>query len=178
MEYISSDTNVWIDFRAISRLELPFRLPYTYIMSNDAIEDELLTPGFQDALVAYGLVGVDITEDEFFLAEAYGHSFPKLSTYDRIALAIAKLRNIVLLTGDMALRKAAKKENVSLIGTIGILDQLYEGRYIGRDEYSYCLTELKRQNGSVVRLPGDELQGRIDKLKNEEQTMRQENPPA
>ena len=26
MEFISSDTNVWVDFRVISRIELPFRL--------------------------------------------------------------------------------------------------------------------------------------------------------
>lgn len=44
MEYISSDTNVWLDFMIIDRLELPFRLPYVYLMDGDAIEDELLNP--------------------------------------------------------------------------------------------------------------------------------------
>lgn len=44
MDYISSDTNVWIDFSVIDRVSLPFRLPYTYIMNVDAIEDELLSP--------------------------------------------------------------------------------------------------------------------------------------
>ena len=42
MQYISSDTNVWIDFVTIQKTEMPFRLPYTYIMSKDAVEDELL----------------------------------------------------------------------------------------------------------------------------------------
>lgn len=32
MEYVSSDTNVWLDFAVINRLEIPFRLPYTYIL--------------------------------------------------------------------------------------------------------------------------------------------------
>lgn len=32
MEFVSSDTNVWIDFQVIARLQLPFLLPYTYIM--------------------------------------------------------------------------------------------------------------------------------------------------
>ena len=44
MEYISSDTNVWLDFATINRLEIPFKLPYTYIMNEDAITDELLSP--------------------------------------------------------------------------------------------------------------------------------------
>lgn len=39
MVYASSDTNVWIDFSIIEREELPLRLPYTYIMNADAVED-------------------------------------------------------------------------------------------------------------------------------------------
>lgn len=57
MEFISSDTNVWIDFSVIKRTEIPFRLPYTYIMNTDAIEDELLSPtGLRDELLRCGLV--------------------------------------------------------------------------------------------------------------------------
>ena len=44
MEYISSDTNVWIDFSVIHKTDLPFRLPYTYIMNEYAIADEMLSP--------------------------------------------------------------------------------------------------------------------------------------
>ena len=44
MTYISSDTNVWIDFAKIKTLEIPIRLPYTYIMNTDAVKDELLSP--------------------------------------------------------------------------------------------------------------------------------------
>lgn len=54
--------------------------------------------------------------------------YPKLSIQDRIALAIAKQRNIVLLPGDMALRKAATKEGVSIMGTLGVLGRLYSVR--------------------------------------------------
>lgn len=44
MQYISSDTNIWLDFMIINRLELPFRLPYIYLMNSEAMEDELLNP--------------------------------------------------------------------------------------------------------------------------------------
>ena len=67
MDYISSDTNVWIDFSAIRRTELPFRLPFTYIMSELAIEDELITPsGIGQELVSLGLMPVKITWDYSF----------------------------------------------------------------------------------------------------------------
>lgn len=166
MEFISSDTNVWIDFRVISRLSLPFLLPYTYIMYTESIASELLNPvGFQNELTAAGLVGVDITIEEFELAEAWGNVYLRLSAQDRIALAIAKNRGIVLLTGDMALRKAAGKEGVSVLGTLGVLDKLYEGKYILQDEYEYCLSELLKHNGREVRLPSSELQKRLDSLR-------------
>lgn len=108
MEYISSDTSVWIDFSIIGRIELPFLLPYNYIMYSDAIEDELLSPsGLRDDLFRCGLKGVEITIEEFSLAEEYGKYYLKLSIYDRIALAIAKMRGIYLMTGDGALREAS-----------------------------------------------------------------------
>lgn len=164
MEYISSDTNVWLDFMAIDRIELPFRLPFVYLMNNDAIEDELLTPGLGPALRGLGLVGVDMTIEEFELAMEYGARHPRLSIHDRVALSIAKIRNIILLTGDGALRKAAQEEGVKCIGTIRILDLLYEGEYIGAGECRYCLEELERQNGGKVRLPKNELRSRIERL--------------
>ncbi|MGI6113719.1 MAG: PIN domain-containing protein [Mahellales bacterium] len=165
MEYISSDTNVWIDFSVIGRIELPFLLPYTYIMNSDAIDDELLSPiGLRDELLRCGLVSVDITIEEFELAEEFGPRYPRLSIYDRIALAIAKSREIVLLTGDGALREAAKFENVNVIGTIGILDQLLDGGYINTNDYKLCLLELQKHNGKEVRLPKSEISLRLQRL--------------
>ncbi len=162
MEYISSDTNVWLDFVTIGRLELPFRLPYIYLMNEDAVHDELLSPPeLSKNLLGLGLVETELTEEEFFLAEKYVVCFSKLSTYDCVALAIAKCRNITLLSGDGSLRKAAQSEGVPVIGTIGILDQLYNGDYIAREEYLDCLKELQQYNGGKVRLPEKELEKRI-----------------
>ena len=53
MEYISSDTNIWLDFANIGHLELPFRLPYTYLMNVDAVHDELLAPPELGCLVCW-----------------------------------------------------------------------------------------------------------------------------
>lgn len=162
MEFVSSDTSIWIDFSVIQRTEIPFRLPYTYIMSTDAIDDELLSPtGLRDELLRCGLVGVNLNIEEFELAESFGLKYLKLSIYDRIALSIAKIRNITLLTGDGALRKAAIDEGVAVIGTLGVLDQLYGGGFIGEGEYEFCLLELQRHNGQEVRLPKVEIATRL-----------------
>jgi len=59
-----------------------------------------------------------------------------------IALAIAKVRGVYLLTGDGNLRKAAMCEQVKIMGTIGILDRLMDGGYITKHEYKFCLQQL------------------------------------
>lgn len=133
----------------------------------ESIDSELLTPeGFRENLLDAGLIAVDITIEEFLIADSWGNKYPKLSIQDRIALAIAKERNIILLTGDMALRKAASVENVRVIGTLGVLDMLYCGNHISSEEYGYCLTELQKHNGIEVRLPKAELIKRLESLKN------------
>ena len=165
MQYISSDTNVWIDFFVINRLEYPFRLSYTYIMNDDALSDELLSPkGLKEELRFLGLQGTELTIDEFLLAEEYLNRYSKPSRYDCIALAIAKNRNIVLLSGDGPLRKAAMAEGVTVMGTIGVLDQLYESQFINIHEYLYCLQEFLKYNGGKIRLPEIELKKRIEKV--------------
>ncbi len=166
MELISSDTNVWIDFAVIDRLDLPFMLPYTYIMNDDAAESEMLSPsGMKEALLKLGLVKVELTFEEFTLAEQYGNKYIKLSVFDRIALAIAKSRNITLLTGDLALRKAAVCENVKVIGTIGILDKLYKNKYIDGELYKTILNTFSLHNGQKIRLPQEEIDKRLNALK-------------
>lgn len=80
MEYISSDTNIWIDFSAVNALELPFRLDCTYLMSSDALEDEWRSPkGRGTELTSLGLQAVEITTEEFYYADEIHSKHPKLS---------------------------------------------------------------------------------------------------
>lgn len=164
MRCISSDTNIWIDFNTISRTDLPFRLPCTYIMYKEALRKEVINPPelFVD-LQKRGLVGVNLTIEEFYYADELSKKYVKLSGYDRIALAVAKMRNIPLLTGDNPLKKAAEKEGVEVFGTIGLLDKLYDGDYINKLEYQFCLESFLEHKER--RLPTEELQKRIDSLR-------------
>ena len=171
MEYISSDTNVWIDFAEIQKLSIPFLLPYIYIMNDETIEDELINPpGISYELLRLGLQKTELTEEEFYLAETLTAKYTKLSVYDCVALAIAKVRGLVLLTGDGPLRKAATMEDVKIIGTIGILDQLHNRKYIKTEEYAECLQRLLDKNGKKVRLPTYELEKRLQAVKEQDET--------
>lgn len=165
MEYISSNTNVWIDYMIIGKLDYPFRLSCTYLMNEDAIYNEILSPkGLKNKLLDLGLKGTELTEKEFYYALKIAEQYTKLSHCDSAALAIAKCRQIVLLTGDAALRKAALSERVAVIGSIGILDKLFDQQLITNQEYEECLILLIKYNGRKVRLPQLELKKRLEQL--------------
>ncbi len=165
---ISSDTNVWIDFATISRVRLPFLLPYNYLMYHEALDNEVLyCNGLKQSLLSAGLIETDLTNEEFYYTEELADSFHQLSRYDCIALAIAKCRGIKLLTGDKALRKVAMAANVEVIGTLWIIDSLFNSKLITSKEYKYCLHALLEHNGSDVRLPAQEIEKRIKTFFNE-----------
>lgn len=162
MEYISSDTNIWIDFFAVDALALPFRLDCTYLMSSDALEDEWLSPkGRGNELIELGLQAVKITTEEFYYAEEIRSRCPKLSAYDTFALAIAKFRGIALLTGDGRLRKTAIEEGVTVRGTLWIFDELLRNGILSEEEYRKFMLAMKAQNGRRIRLPEAELDRRV-----------------
>ncbi|MCF0144680.1 MAG: PIN domain-containing protein [Firmicutes bacterium] len=163
MRYISSDTNVWIDFVEIDRIKFPFMLPYTYLMSEYTAESELIYPeGLADRLVQLGMKIIEISDGEFYMAVEYIEKYGKISTVDAIALAVAKKREITLMTGDGPLRKAAAKEHVEVIGTIGVLDNLVDENHITVEEYKSCILLLLEKNGGAIRLPEDELLKRLE----------------
>lgn len=163
MQCISSDTSVWIDFAVINRLNLPFRLDYVFLMYREAANDELLYPkGIKDRLCALGLKQVELSTEEFLLAGQYAEKFRRLSHYDCIALAIAKTREIPLLTGDKRLREVAKQDNVLTIGSIAVMDKLLSNGFIERDLFESCMEAWLKCNGTGgVRLPEAELRKRL-----------------
>lgn len=65
MKYISSDTNIWMDFNSIDRTNLPFLLPCTYVMYREALDKEVVTPpGLVKTLTDLGLESVELTTEE------------------------------------------------------------------------------------------------------------------
>ena len=157
--FISSDTNVWIDFHEIGHLDHPFRLNFEYYISEDTFREEFLkSEPMKHSLMTLGLHLADITDEEFLEAVAFQGRYQELSLYDAFALAIAKLRGWTLLTGDMPLRKAAIKESVEVHGTIWIYDQLKVQGKMTDDEYDSVISKLidAVKNGRC-RLPIVEL---------------------
>lgn len=141
--YISSDTNVWIDFYEIGHIDHPFRLNFEYFISRDTFRDEFIkSESMRMSLLSLGLQLAEATEDEFTCAITFQNRYVELSLYDAFALSIAKARGWTLLTGDMPLRKAAIKEGVEVHGTIWVYDQLKAQGKVTEDEYENAINEL------------------------------------
>lgn len=161
--FISSDTNIWIDFFEIRHIDHPFLLEYDFYLSSAAYEDELIkSDELREKLLESGLRLADVTDDEFLTAQAFRSHYPKLSLYDALALSIAKSRSWTLLTGDRPLRNAAEHEGVGCHGVIWIYDELLRQNKIGADAYHNAMRDLLTavQEGRC-RLPVDELLKRV-----------------
>lgn len=164
MEFISSDSNIWMDFYCIGKLDLPFKLPYRYLMWEETINKELSFPAeFKLDVIELGLEKVKLNDAEYNFAYEVNTKYKCLTFYDCVALAIAKERKIVLLTGDGNLRKIAREYDIKVKGTLGILDELLVGKNISIDVYRQCLLALKsKTEDGLRRLP---LSSIDDKLK-------------
>ena len=165
-QYISSDTNVWIDFAIIDAIEIPFYLNCEYLMYRDSFESELLSPVWlKKRLLDLGIRCIEIDLAEFNLVGELSLKYRKkhLSREDCVALAIAKHRNITLMTGDKRLREAAECERVKVIGTIGVLDWAFREGHISREQIVKCLEELR--DNPTIRLPREALESRIRKYR-------------
>ena len=161
MQILSSDTNIWLDFNAIGSLSLPFTLSdkYQYIISTDTLSDEILSPpNLADSLIKAGLVAVEINEAEFQTSIEF-MKYSSLSFYDRLALSIAKQRNIILLTGDGNLRKAALKEGIVVHGTLWLLDEVLKANKVEVKEYARILRAIL--SCPSVRQPKQEIEKRL-----------------
>lgn len=156
------DTSIWIDFQVVKGLELPFRLNYCFYLSADAVEDELLSPpGLGNKLIESGLTPLEVSMEEYLSVQDIMNSYPKLSRYDALSLAMAIKRGFTLLTGDKALRKAGQAMGVDVKGTLWLFDELKRLQCISVNEYHHYMLALNKNNGRLIRLPASEIRQRL-----------------
>ena len=88
----------------------------TAILYEDTIKNELIKPAnLGELLMESGLKSIDVSIEEYMLAEQYNARYRKPSIHDCMALAVAKERNITLLTGDGALKGYCSKTLLNML---------------------------------------------------------------
>lgn len=152
-----ADSNIWVDLHFGRLVEKAFSLPFRFAVP-DVIIDELKRPSGSD-LVALGLRVEELSGELVLTVADLAAHYLRPSRQDLFALVLAEALGAILLTGDGALRDAAREIGVEVHGTIWHLDQMVTRRIIDGRERAQAL-KLMMDSGS--RLPKDEVELRLD----------------
>ncbi|MGI0081096.1 MAG: PIN domain-containing protein [Nitrososphaerales archaeon] len=160
MTLLISDANILIDIEIAELTREMFQLPETFAVPDILFLEELVEHHHE--LPGYGLqvmqLAAEVVEEANQLRARYIHP----SMNDLFALALAKHVQCPLLSGDGRLRNAASQEQVSVRGTLWLLESLVQHEIInlGRLEKTYEL--LRTENR---RLPWDEVTRQLNRLR-------------
>ena len=148
MQVLISDANVLIDMDDGQLLERMFQLPFQFKVSDMLFQDELSE--LHPHLLQFGLTPTELTGDSMLEALRMTRLYAGPSRYDCFALALAKQEACPLLTGDAALRKAAEKEAVVVMGSIWLVEKMVIHGLIDKAE---ALAAYERMQAAGSRLP-------------------------
>ena len=169
MRLLISDANILIDMEAGALMETLFRLPMKFGIP-DLLYFEEIEPG-SPGLEALGLQIMEVSGDFVKYAEGLPHQYnhmlsakngQKPNHNDYMALALAKQEACTLLTGDTNLRVVASKEQVNVMGTIGLLCAMIENQLLTVDD---AFKALDRMKSGKRRLPWPEAEKVLNALR-------------
>jgi predicted nucleic acid-binding protein len=157
-----SDTSVLIDLERGGLLEAIFALPHEFAVP-DVLYDREMQGEWGEHLVRLGLRVAEVSEEGVGNALRYRQQRSSLSVPDSFALALAKERAWLLLTGDGQLRELAIGENVECHGVLWLLDIMEEARIPGIQPLHDGLTALAAH--PRCRLPRREITIRLERYR-------------
>ena len=166
MRIIINDSSALIDLAKTRLLENLLRLPYRFVIPDVLYADELITLRHyhREQLLDIGFELGELNGLQIGKASAYSRQDPALSLNACFALVMTEATaDAVLLTGDQRLRRVAEQQGVAVHGILWILDQAYEQGAVEAATFHAALLVLA--NDPLTRLPGKELQRRMQELK-------------
>ncbi len=169
MRLLISDANLLIDLEAGALMETLFQLPMQFGIPDLLYYEEIEpgSPGLEDlGLQIMEVSGAFVTYAQQ-LPGQHNHLLPAKngpnpSHNDYLALALAKQEACTLLTGDTNLRIVANKEQVNVMGTIGLLCAMIESQLLTVDD---AFKALDRMKTGKRRLPWPEAEKVLNALR-------------
>lgn len=140
MKKLILDTSVCIDLYNGELLKTVLQLPYHFVLP-DVIVAELNEPG-GDLLIQLGYNEEGISGNETQDILVLRNHYPAPSFNDLLGLVLAKRNSCTLLTGDNALRKAAKEEGVTTHGLLWLLDELCKNAILTGPQAANALEKI------------------------------------
>lgn len=112
-------------------------------------------------LLEHGLQLGELSPDSMAEVEQLVLRYNQPSRYDCMALVLAKQQQCPLLTGDMALRKAAIKEQVEVKGTLWVIGELIEKQII---TWQAAKIAYEKMEAEGRRLPWDKVKAQLQEF--------------
>ncbi|MGO2344034.1 PIN domain-containing protein [Vibrio litoralis] len=147
-QLLISDANILIDMEEGGLLEAMFQLPFNFATPDFLFFEELEEE--HSHLPDLGLALKEVSSESMMYAMQLTGTYTQASRNDCFALALAKQEQCPLLTGDMALRKAAEKEAAIVKGTIWLVIQLVVHQQINTEQ---AREAYRRMQANGRRLP-------------------------
>jgi predicted nucleic acid-binding protein len=134
------DTSICIDLYRGKLLKAVLQLKHKIILP-DVMIAELEEPA-GELLLKIGFVQEGTSGEEIKDIIALRNEYASPSTNDLVALYLAKRNACYLITGDNALRNAAKQEGVTAHGLLWLMDALVEFKIITKANASEALKNI------------------------------------
>jgi len=152
-EILVSDANVLIDIEIGNLSPHIFQLPHEIVVPDILFELELKDRHAR--LLQMGLKVKSLNPESIRTVGLLTKKHPRPSTNDRFALSLAIQEKCPLLTGDKALRLAAKAEGVEVHGSLWLVQQILDKKLITHHQAKTSFDSMKA-HGS--RLPWGEVE--------------------
>lgn len=157
MRLVVTDANVIIDLDAGGLLEIALHYADIEYCVPDVLYIEELAD-YYGRLPGLGLKVLPQPSDAVQYVEQLRPRFSGPSSNDLFTLALARNLGCALLSGDGALREAARVEGVELHGTIWLLEQLLTAQVVTFDQVADAYDAM-RVDGS--RLPWEDTRNQV-----------------
>lgn len=159
MLLLVSDANILIDIEEGELLDVLFHLPYQFVTPDILYYEELEDQ--HGHLLELGLQPLELSPDSMRYAGDLVARYRGPSTNDCFALALANQEQCPLLTGDQALRNAAEEEQLEVMGTLWLVEELVRQGVISVDRAHQSYDAMKTAGR---RLPWKVAKSRLASL--------------
>lgn len=165
MKIVITDTNILFDVIKIGALPEFFSLDYEICTTVFVMQEILPSP--QKELVdtfirAKKLIVYNFSAEEIEAVQNLNIERDLKRFTDKSVIWKSLQLNCPMLTGDQKMREVAEKMNIEVHGSIWIIDELVTKTLITPEKAILLLEQLLLTNS---RLPKDEIEKRINKLK-------------
>ena len=158
LKLLISDANIIIDMEAGGLIQQMFRLDYEFAVPDVLYEEELKEN--HSNLPKLGLKRRELQAAAVAYTVALGAKYRKPGRIDLMALALARQEQCRLLTGDQALREAAKAEGLEVVGTFWLVGQMLDAKIITKKVARAAYNQMK---ASDRRLPWAEVEKQLNR---------------